>query len=71
MLGSALGPAPFPDMVRTFQSVIGNEVKGRSGRRHIDVAAMCACVGGGSNSIGFSLRTSMKESRPIGAGRGW
>mgnify|MGYP002620623152 CR=1 FL=1 len=53
VLGSALGPAPFPDIVRTFQSVIGNEVKQQAKERGLDVEAMIACVGGGSNSIGF------------------
>ena len=53
VLGSALGPAPFPDMVREFQSVIGREVKLQAAKRKLDVAAMIACVGGGSNSIGF------------------
>ena len=53
VLGSALGPAPFPDMVREFQSVIGKEVKKQAAERGLDIAAMVACVGGGSNSIGF------------------
>ena len=53
VLGSALGPAPFPDMVREFQSVIGREVEKQAAERNLDVAAMIACVGGGSNSIGF------------------
>lgn len=53
VLGSALGPAPFPDMVREFQSVIGKEVKKQADERGLDVAALIACVGGGSNSIGF------------------
>ena len=53
VLGSALGPAPFPDMVREFQSVIGREVERQTTERKLDVAAMIACVGGGSNSIGF------------------
>ena len=52
-LGSALGLAPFPDMVREFQSVIGKEVKKQAAERKLDIAAMVACVGGGSNSIGF------------------
>ncbi len=51
LLGSALGPSPFPDMVREFQAVIGREVVEQT--RGLDVAAMIACVGGGSNSIGF------------------
>lgn len=53
VLGSALGPAPFPDMVREFQSVIGKEVKRQAAEKNLDVEALIACVGGGSNSIGF------------------
>ena len=53
VLGSALGPAPFPDIVREFQSVIGREVKKQAQERGIKIGAMIACVGGGSNSIGF------------------
>lgn len=53
VLGSALGPAPFPDVVRTFQSVIGQEVKDECLERGIKIGAMVACVGGGSNAIGF------------------
>lgn len=52
-LGSALGPAPFPDIVREFQSVIGQEVKKQAAERNLDVEALIACCGGGSNSIGF------------------
>ena len=54
MLGSALGPHPYPRMVRDFQSIIGVEA-----RRQILEAAgrlpdLCiACVGGGSNAIGL------------------
>lgn len=54
LLGSALGPHPYPLMVRDFQSVIGREARtqlmDREGRLP-DVLA--ACVGGGSNSIGL------------------
>lgn len=53
VLGSALGPAPFPDIVREFQSVIGREVKKQCEERGIKIDAMVACCGGGSNSIGF------------------
>lgn len=53
VLGSALGPSPFPDMVREFQSVIGKEVKRQAAKKNLDVEALIACVGGGSNSIGF------------------
>ena len=54
LLGSALGPHPYPVMVRDFQSVIGTEA-----REQMLVRAGClpdcliACVGGGSNSIGL------------------
>ena len=51
LLGSALGPSPLPDLVREFQAVIGREVAEQT--VGLDVAAMIACVGGGSNSIGF------------------
>lgn len=53
VLGSALGPSPFPDMVREFQSVIGKEVKRQAAEKNLDIEALIACVGGGSNSIGF------------------
>lgn len=53
VLGSALGPSPFPDMVREFQSVIGKELKRQAAEKNLDVEALIACVGGGSNSIGF------------------
>ena len=71
VLGSALGPAPFPDIVRTFQSVIGNEVKRQCAERKIEIGAMVACVGGGSNSIGFfSPFIDEKSPRLIGAEAG-
>ena len=71
VLGSALGPAPFPDIVREFQSVIGNEVKAQCEQRGIKIGAMVACVGGGSNSIGFfSPFIDEKEPRLIGAEAG-
>lgn len=71
VLGSALGPAPFPDIVREFQSVIGSEVKRQCEERGIKIGAMVACVGGGSNSIGFfSPFIDEKEPRLIGAEAG-
>jgi len=53
-LGSALGPHPYPEMVRAFQSVISLEIKDQL-RQYIDGLPdlMIACVGGGSNAIGF------------------
>ena len=71
VLGSALGPAPFPDIVREFQSVIGYEVKEQCEQSGIKIGAMVACVGGGSNSIGFfSPFIDKKEPRLIGAEAG-
>ncbi|SPP28357.1 tryptophan synthase subunit beta [Brochothrix thermosphacta] len=53
LMGSVLGPHPFPQMVRDFQSVIGTEIKqqilAKEGRLP---DALVACVGGGSNAIG-------------------
>lgn len=54
LLGSALGPHPYPMIVRDFQSVIGREVKKQilvKEKRLPDY--LLACVGGGSNSIGL------------------
>lgn len=53
-IGSALGPHPFPLMVRDFQKVVGVEAR----EQYLDMVgempdAVCACVGGGSNSIGM------------------
>jgi tryptophan synthase beta chain len=45
LLGSALGPAPFPDMVREFQSIIGREVRASLTERKIKADALVACVG--------------------------
>ena len=71
LIGSALGPSPYPDMVREFQSVIGKEVRSESEQRSIKVKAMVACVGGGSNAIGFFEPFIEKESpRLIGAEAG-
>ena len=54
LLGSALGPHPYPDIVRDFQSVIGNEIKEQLHEKIGKLPNCCvACVGGGSNSIGM------------------
>jgi tryptophan synthase beta chain len=53
LLGSALGPSPYPDIVREFQSVIGRELVSQLAEKGVDCAALVACVGGGSNAIGF------------------
>ena len=75
LLGSAVGPHPYPSIVREFQSVIGSEAREqflkREGRLP-DYAV--ACVGGGSNAIGlFSAFLDDAEVRLVGvepAGRG-
>jgi tryptophan synthase beta chain len=54
LLGSALGPHPYPVMVREFQSVIGRETRDQILDRESRLPdALIACVGGGSNSIGM------------------
>ena len=54
IVGSVVGPHPFPDMVARFQSVISKEIKEQlllaEGRNHPDY--LIACVGGGSNAAG-------------------
>ena len=54
LLGSALGPHPYPRMVRDFQSVIGRETRAQMMEREGRLPdTLVACVGGGSNSIGM------------------
>ncbi|PKS13106.1 hypothetical protein jhhlp_000448 [Lomentospora prolificans] len=54
ILGSAIGPHPFPTIVRTFQSVIGNETKEQLQQKRGKLPdAVVACVGGGSNAVGM------------------
>jgi len=54
LLGSALGPHPYPTMVRDFQSVIGREARAQIVAQAGQLPDACiACVGGGSNSIGL------------------
>ena len=57
VLGSVMGPHPFPTMVRDFQSVIGKEARAQILEREGKLpAAVMACVGGGSNAIGMFYR---------------
>ena len=65
IIGSAIGPHPFPTIVRTFQSVIGNETKAQMLEKRGKLPdAVVACVGGGSNAVGmfypFSKDPSVK-----------
>ncbi len=53
LLGSALGPHPFPRIVGHFQSVIGREARDFFEEKKALPSAVVACVGGGSNAIGI------------------
>lgn len=54
VFGTACGPAPFPEMVSWFQSIIGTEAKEQIIRQHGKAPArVYACVGGGSNAMGI------------------
>lgn len=70
-LGSALGPAPFPEMVAYFQSIIGHEAReqclSQFGQLPTEVVA---CVGGGSNAIGIFAGFVDEPVRLIGVEAG-
>lgn len=74
LLGSAVGPHPYPVMVRDFQSIIGQEIKQqikKFGKKTPD--AVIACVGGGSNAIGTFYPLIDSDTEIIGveaAGQG-
>ena len=75
VMGSVMGPHPFPTIVRDFQSVIGREVKAQMLEKEGKLPdAVLACVGGGSNAMGlFYDFIEDKDVRLIGceaAGRG-
>ena len=71
LIGSALGPSPFPEMVRRFQMIIGEETREQMREAGEEIAALVACVGGGSNSIGFfSPFIGDKKPRLIGVEAG-
>ena len=63
LLGSAVGPHPYPTMVRDFQKVIGEEIKQQLQEKEGRLpTAVVACVGGGSNALGaFTAFISDKE----------
>jgi tryptophan synthase beta chain len=53
LIGSVVGPHPYPTIVRDFQSVIGNEIKSQARKKFGRLPdAVVACVGGGSNAVG-------------------
>ncbi|HYF96672.1 MAG TPA: tryptophan synthase subunit beta [Patescibacteria group bacterium] len=68
VIGSCLGPDPYPRMNRDFQSIIGQEIKQQLGELP---EAVIACVGGGSNSLGaFTAFLEDKNVRLIGVEAG-
>jgi tryptophan synthase beta chain len=75
IIGSVVGPAPYPRIVRDLQSVIGTEIEAQSRERlGSDPDAIVACVGAGSNAIGaFHPFVGRENVRLVGveaAGRG-
>ena len=72
VLGSVLGPHPYPAMVRTFQSVIGAEALLQIRRAHRGMPRMVvACVGGGSNAAGiFTAFTPYRQVELVGVEAG-
>ena len=72
ILGSALGPSPYPDMVRDFQNIIGREVRSQMAAYFQGTPdIMIACVGGGSNAMGFFAEfLDNKEIKLIGVEAG-
>lgn len=72
LLGSALGPHPYPQMVRDFQSVIGKEVREQIMKAEGRLPTMlAACVGGGSNAIGlFHTFLEDKDIKMVGVEAG-
>ena len=71
-IGSAMGPHPFPWMVREFQRVVGDEA--RAQMRHEldgrDPDVVVACVGGGSNAIGTFSAFVASDARLVGVEAG-
>lgn len=71
VIGSAVGPHPYPTMVREFQKIIGKETKQSLEKLGIKADYVVACVGGGSNAIGiFSAFLDDKETKLIGVEAG-
>jgi len=66
IIGSVVGPHPYPMMARDFQSIVGEEIKQQllelEGRSRPDV--VLACVGGGSNAIGVFAPFAYAHPRP-------
>ena len=71
LIGSVVGPHPFPTIVRDFQSIIGKEALQQLPEFDIDTPDyIVACVGGGSNSIGIFYPFLNKNVKLIGVEAG-
>lgn len=68
VIGSVVGPHPYPAMVRDFQSIIGREVRKQLRPEKPDVVV--ACVGGGSNAMGIFSEFVKDDVRLIGVEAG-
>ncbi len=53
IIGSVVGPHPYPMIVRDFQAVIGREVRSQAAAAGLKISHLVACVGGGSNAMGL------------------
>jgi len=53
IIGTVAGPEPYPEIVRDFQSIIGYEVINQANEINLNIDALVACVGGGSNALGL------------------
>jgi len=75
LIGSTVGPHPYPVIVRNFQKIIGEEVRRQIRTQNVpNVSHLVACVGGGSNSIGlfypFLDNDSIRMTGVEAAGKG-
>ena len=73
IIGSVVGPHPYPAMVRDFQKVIGEECRAQLAEIAAEADAVVACVGGGSNAMGMFYPFIETDARLIGveaAGKG-
>ena len=66
IIGTVAGPHPYPEMVRDFQSVIGKEVREQMMEAEGRLPdTLVACIGGGSNAMGCSTRSSTTRASKI------
>ena len=75
LIGSAVGPSPYPEMVKYFQKIIGKEAKKQILEQEKQLPkVIIACIGGGSNSIGLFTEFVKDKNVDIfgveGAGKG-